>query len=142
MGGGGGGDFETFEILEVNEFYEKLVLMGKREDAENSYVLKEIESKFNTNDYQKCLEYCGDGIDYRTVGDLVTWLDKQTHIRRITHKNSSKDSVNLRSYSEDKRSFRKLYSSNVGLVNQKVGEICKVCESNHLNDCSGSQRCR
>ena len=133
------GDFDAFEILsmKVNEFYEKLVLMGKREDTENSYVLKEIESKFNTEDYQKWLEYCGDRIDYRRVGDLVTWLDKQTHIRRITHKNSSKDSVNLRSYSEDKRGFRKLHSGNIGLINQKVGEVCKVCNSNHLlNDCS------
>ena len=87
-------------------------------------VLKEIDSKFNTEDYQKWLAYCGDRIDYRRVGDLVTWLDKQTHIRHITHKHSSKD----------KRGFRKLYSGNIGLFNQKFGE---VCDSNHLlNDCS------
>ena len=32
------GDFEMFEDLSmrVNEFHEKLILMGKREDAENS----------------------------------------------------------------------------------------------------------
>ena len=59
------------------------------------------------------------------------------YIRRITHKNSSKDSINLPSYSEDKGGFRKLYSGNIGLINQKVGEVCKVCDSNHLlNDCS------
>ena len=34
------GDFDAFEIMsmKVNEFYEKLVLMGKREDAGNSCV--------------------------------------------------------------------------------------------------------
>ena len=85
-------DFEAFKDLsmKVNDFYEKLMLMGKREDAENSYVLKEIESKFSTEDYQKWLESLGDDVDNRTVRDLVIWLDKQTHIRRITHGNVAK----------------------------------------------------
>ena len=40
------GDFLSFENLsiKVNEFHEKLILMGKEHDAENSYVLKEIET--------------------------------------------------------------------------------------------------
>ena len=85
------GDFKSFENLyvKVNDFHEKLLLMGSERDAENSYVLKEIESKLNADDLQKWLESRGDHVDNRTVKDLVMWLDKQTHIRRIIFTNSS-----------------------------------------------------
>ena len=48
------GDFRAFEqfSLKVDEFYDRLKLMGKASDVENSYVLKELESKLNTEDTQ------------------------------------------------------------------------------------------
>ena len=50
-------DIKAFEHIcyRVNEFYERLVIMGRENDAENSYILKEIESKLNYDDHQKWL---------------------------------------------------------------------------------------
>ena len=80
------GDFRTFEqlSLRVNDFHDRLILMGRVDDAENSYVLKEIESKLNNEDVQRWLESCGDNVDFRKVKDLTEWLDRQTHLRRIS----------------------------------------------------------
>jgi hypothetical protein len=49
------GDFKSFEQLSnrVNEFHDRLKLMGRNNDAENSYILKEVESKLNYEDQQK-----------------------------------------------------------------------------------------
>ena len=49
------GDFRAFEqlSLKVDEFYDRLMLMGKGRDAENSYVLREIESELNAEDLHK-----------------------------------------------------------------------------------------
>ena len=48
------GDFKSFEqlSLKVDEFYDRLKLMGKVDDVENSYGLKEIESKLCYDDMQ------------------------------------------------------------------------------------------
>ena len=80
------GDFRAFEqlSLKVDEFHDRLKLMGKENDVENGYVLKEIESKLNYEDAQKWLESSGDQVDVRTVKDLMKWLEHQTHLRRIT----------------------------------------------------------
>ena len=68
------GDFKSFENLSitVNDFHEKLTLMENDGDAENSYIVKEIESKLNPDDLRKWLEFQGDKVDVRTVGELVT----------------------------------------------------------------------
>ena len=130
------GDFMAFEELnlKVNEFHDKLQLMGKTEDAENSYVLKEIERKFNSEDYHKWLESRGDNVDNRTVKELVTWLDKQTHIRRITHTNSYKMTsppfMNTRNV---------MSTGSVGVKSGKVDDtnmVCLMCELPHrLTEC-------
>ena len=63
------GDFKEFEqlSLQVNDFHDRLVLMGRERDAENSYILKEIESKLNFEDFQRWLESQGDEVDERKV---------------------------------------------------------------------------
>ena len=63
------GDFNSFKLLSwrVNEFHERLKLMARQNDAENSYILREIESKLNYEDHQKWLESQRDNVDYRTV---------------------------------------------------------------------------
>ena len=93
------GDFRSFEQLtfQVNDFNDRLNLMGLQREAENSYVLKEIESKLNQEDTQKWLESLGDRVDTRQVGDLLLWLESQTKLRRI----SCKSSVSYTSYSRD-----------------------------------------
>ena len=52
------GDFRTFESLslKVNDFHDRLLLMNKASEVENSYILKEIESKLCPDDYQRWLE--------------------------------------------------------------------------------------
>ena len=79
------GDLRTFEnlSLRVNEFHDRLVLMGKESECENSYILKEIEGKLCPDDYHKWLESRGSGVDKRTVKDLLQWLEIQTRLRRI-----------------------------------------------------------
>ena len=46
------GDFKAFEQLSgrVNDFHDRLNMMGRKNEAENSYILKEIESKRNYED--------------------------------------------------------------------------------------------
>ena len=60
-------DFRGFEqlSLKVGEFYDRLVLMGKENDVENSYVLKEIENKLSYDDALRWLESRGDQVDAR-----------------------------------------------------------------------------
>ena len=80
------GDFRAFEELayQANSFRDRLLEMGCAAESENSYILKEIESKLNTGDVQKWLESMGDAVDVRKVEDLVEWLEKQTKLRRIS----------------------------------------------------------
>ena len=123
------GDFKSFEnlFIKVNDFHEKLTLMNNSKDAENSYILKEIESKLNADDLQKWLESRGDDVDIRTVGDLVTWLDKQTHIRWSIFTSKLERHVSNSSYGRPP-----LNSTNV-TINSK----CGVCGSEHqLNECA------
>ena len=122
------GDFRSFENLniKVNEFYDKLTMMGRDRDVENSYILKEIESKFNRIDLQKWLESLGDNVDDRTVNDLVTWLDKQTHIRRII----------FTSLTPDKGSGKSRDKYGYNSMNITIDEKCTVCDGVHqLRDC-------
>lgn len=136
------GDFVSFENLsiKVNEFHEKLILMGKEHDAENSYVLKEIERKFNEDDYQRWLESCGDEIDQRTVRDLVSWLDKQTHIRRITHANCQ-PTVSNTSPDKGQQKFKSRFQINSSNIDQEERKLmvenkCILCSDEHLiKDC-------
>ena len=65
------GDFKSIEDLsfKVNRFHGRLIEMDRRGDDENSYVLKEIESKINPEDLHKWLESQGDNVDTRMVGN-------------------------------------------------------------------------
>ena len=129
------GDFKAFEQLSghVNEFHDRLMMMGRKNDAENSYILKEIESKLNGEDQQKWLESQGDDVDCRMVENLKRWLDQQTHLRRITYNNSLKY-VPYGSYTGDNRNDRKKVGSFASAtVNIKK---CPNCSADHtLVDC-------
>ena len=57
--------------------------MGRSSEAENTYVLREIESKLNPEDTHKWLESMGDAVVIRRVEDIVKWLERQTNVRRI-----------------------------------------------------------
>ena len=63
------GDFKSFEhlSLRIQDFHDRLVLMGRERDVENSYILKEIESKLNVDDFQRWLESQGNQVDERSV---------------------------------------------------------------------------
>ena len=125
------GDFKAFEHLSVrvNEFYDRLKMMGRKNESENSYILKEIESKLNYEDQQKWLESQGDNVDYRTVENLARWLDQQTHLRRIIYYNSMK-SLPYRSYAGNSRNDRKKVGSFASAtVNIKK---CPNCPADHI----------
>ena len=87
------GDLRSFENLSLraNEFHDRLVLMGKVNDVENSYILKEVEGKLCSEDYHKWLESRGDKVDDRSVKDLLQWLDLQTRLRRIVGQSSGRN---------------------------------------------------
>ena len=127
-------DFKGFECLsiQVNDFYRRLKLMGRIHDAENSYILKEVESKLNQEDLQKWLESQSDNVDLRNVEDLAVWLDKQTHIRRISFNNQVKSSA-YPSYSNMNRmEVRKSMGSGSVVADAK----CCSCNSTHsLEEC-------
>ena len=59
------GDHKTYEILshEVNGLTDRLNLMAKEAEVENTYILQEIENKLSNEDTQKWLEYMGDQVD-------------------------------------------------------------------------------
>ena len=82
------GDFKGFEQLtfQVNYFRDRLCLMGLEKEADNSYILREIENKLNQNDMQKWLESTWKRVDKRRVGELLNWLENQTKLRRISYK--------------------------------------------------------
>ena len=84
------GDFNAFEnlSLKVNDFHDRLILMGKRDEVENGYILKEIESKLHVSDLEKWLESEGERVDDRTVAGLLKWLETQTRLRRLAGRNA------------------------------------------------------
>ena len=81
-------DFKSFEILSfhVNDFHDRLRLMGLTNQADNSYVLKELEGKLNQDVLQKWLESLGNRVEQRRVEQLMTWLENQTKLRRISNR--------------------------------------------------------
>ena len=81
------GDFKAFERLshEANTFRQRLIEMGEAAECENSYILKELESKLSLDDVQKWLESMGTNMDERRVEDLVRWLETQTNLRRLSY---------------------------------------------------------
>ena len=78
------GDFKGFEKLsyETNKFRNRLLEMGHEADAENAYILQEIESKLKHDDVHKWLESIDD-VSIRKVETSAKWLEKQTNIRKI-----------------------------------------------------------
>ena len=100
-------EFTAFENLsfKVNNFRDKLIEMGLQEEVENKYVLNEIEDKLCKDDLHKWLDSLGDEIDSRRVEKLVTWLDKQTRLRRIVHGTSPSVSTSSRLTGSRKNMF-------------------------------------
>ena len=88
------GDFKAFEKLtdEANAFKDRLEEIGSAAEAENTYILKEMESKLHPEDFHKWLEYMGVGVDRRTVRDFVAWLEYQRILRRISNSPAPKPS--------------------------------------------------
>ena len=123
------GDFKAFEQLtfQVNDFHDRLKLMGLEREAENSYILKEIECKLNQEDSQKWLESLGNRIDTRRVDDLLHWLEVQTKLRRISnisfsYSNYRRDGNNTSNYNSRHRP-----SNN---INTATNAYCAICNEN------------
>ena len=122
------GDFKAFErlSLQVNDFHDRLVLMGKQNKVENSYILKEVESKLCTDDLLRWLESEGDQVDHRKVENLLKWLEKQTRLRRICERNASLSSLN--------HGYHRPCRTN-GVTSNPVAASsprCNICKSDHL----------
>ena len=90
-------DFKSFKILSfhVNDFHDRLRLMGLTNQADNSYVLKELEGKLNQDDLQKWLESLGNRVEQRRVEQLMTWLENQTKLRRILNRVAVRGLINF-----------------------------------------------
>ena len=124
------GDFSSFENLElkVNDFHDRLVLMKKEAEVENSYILKELEEKLCSDGLQKWLESTGDAVDSRTVMQLMKWMETQTRLRRMVGRSTNGPTV---SQSSTRRSS--------GYVSNAEGIIgkCALCSGNHeLESCN------
>ena len=80
-------DFIGFDklVFEANSFRDRLNEMGCAAEAENTYILRELECKLNPDDLHKWLESTGTGVDSRKVEDFVNWLDHQRNLRRISN---------------------------------------------------------
>ena len=129
------GDFKAFEqfSLRVNDFHDRLVLMGRKDDIENTYILKEIESKLNLDDLQRWLESQGEGVDDRKVEKLLGWLENQTRLRRIANQNSSKISypTGYQGY------YKKTPSHSSNAASGSCTQKCPICTLEHsLDVCS------
>ena len=136
------GNFAAFEKLsfQVNNFSDRLIEMGLKEEVENSYVLHEIESKLNSPDLERWLESLQENVDKRTVEQLVTWLDKQSQIRRIMNVNHTEK--NTRSFKPKPPPTWKpppnWTGSNPGYVTQPSSQAekiqkCPMCDNPHDN---------
>ena len=138
------GDFVAFENLsfEVRNFKDRLIEMEMESEVENSYILHEIESKLNGDDLQKWFESLDDAVDTRRVTDFVIWLDKQTHIRRLTNLanfgNYEYRRTPLGAGSNTQRRGGERYNLNSITDNPGNLFMCQLCKSNHnhLTECS------
>ena len=117
------GDFKGFERLayEARAFKDRLEEMGLADEAENTYILKELESKLYGDDFQKWLESLGKNFDNRKVDDFVQWLEYQRNVRRILNSATSKTMYVTDSMAE------KLKRVNINAAGHK--EICVVCSN-------------
>ena len=132
------GDFRAFEqfSLKVDEFYDRLKLMGKASDVENSYVLKELESKLNTEDTQKWLESTGDQVESRQVEDLMKWLEHQTRLRRISYNNQGGNRNPPFQRRESNPPFQRREPQNRSSGSTSVGTCLSCSASDHfLGEC-------
>ena len=128
-------DFRAFEqlSLKVDEFYDRLTLMGKTNDVENSYVLKEIESKLCYEDMQRWLESLGNQVDERRVQDLMKWLEHQTHLRRITYSNQG-TSANQGTSTNRAPFQRNLFQRTSGSTSVEMCQNCSTTDHG-LHEC-------
>ena len=128
------GDHRAFEKLsrEVNGFRERLYILGKGQDVENTYVLQEIEGKMNNEDKHKWYEHMGENIDTRKVEDLCQWLESQAHLRRLISSQRPRP-MDIDNWNNRNRSSRVL--SNTASSNEH--ERCALCglENHFIGDC-------
>ena len=98
------GDFKAFEKLtyEANAFRDRLKEMGLIDEAENGYILKELEGKLHSEDLHRWLESLGRNVDKRLVEDLVNWLEFQRDLRRISNPSLSRTNPTVPSSSDTK----------------------------------------
>ena len=130
------GDFKAFEqlSLRVNDFHDRLVLMGREQDVENSYILKKIESKLNFEDFQRWLVSQGDEVDERMVRHLLAWLEKQTHLRRIAGRNAPRSLPYT--YTGYARKPATHAISAAGSALSPASSKCRICSLDHsMEDC-------
>lgn len=127
------GDFLAFENLsfKVRNFKDRLVEMEMETEVENSYILHELESKLNGDDLQRWLESLDTTVDSRKVKDFVLWLDKQTHIRKLTHMASSSNYESQRKSPLPTVVSRGRY--NASNITARIGNSpnCHMCARNH-----------
>ena len=125
------GDFKAFEnfAFKANNFKDRLEEMGLGREAENTYILKELEGKLNMEDMQKWLESMGKDVDERKVADFVKWLDHQKTIRRISYSTLNKSNNPLPSHLDK---FKKL---NMNTTGQMSCELCSVEDGHEITEC-------
>ena len=128
------GDHKTFEILsrEVNGFRDRLNLMSKEAEVENTYILQEIENKLNNEDKQKWLEYMGNKVDERKVKDICNWLEKQAYLRRLTGHQSSKFEPN-----DTWNPYNRPKSVMTNPSKPEINNVCPLCnyEQHSMQEC-------
>ena len=130
------GDVNAFEKLsyEANAFRDRLQEMGLEAESENTYILKELESKLHTEDFHKWLEYMGNQVNQRKVENLVAWLEYQRNLRRISNSPAQKSSsfVQQTTVSPQDRPKKVSYMNIVGHT-----QICGICnnEQHEVTSC-------
>ena len=118
------GDFKPFERLsyEANAFRDRLREMGFAAESENTYILKELESKLHIDDFHKWLEYMGENLDTRKVENFVRWLEYQTNLRRISNSSTNGNFVNKNPATSYNRTHKVSYMNIAGQMENY--EIC------------------
>ena len=129
------GDFKGFEKLayETNKFRNRLLEMGHEAEVENTYILKEIESKLNYDDLQKWLESTGDNVDNRKVEDIAIWLEKQTDLRNIAQLSIRRNISNIPNEYNKKFGSHSIAANAMGKSNYRCG-VCRT-DTHEIVEC-------
>ena len=79
--------------------------MGHGAESENSYILKELESKLCLEDVQKWLWSMGTKVDRRRDEDLVKWLGAQTNLHRVSSMVKNEPRSQKSEYAKDRFNY-------------------------------------